>query len=440
MRKQSRIHRGFRESSDPFTIPTTATSAIDWEYLDWIQPTSFSYPRDIRVLKRISYQFVHSVFFPFASQARLEKLLPILQLIILSIGQENESQKKELHSLRHENDSLRSRLAEQPEPVKAVVADRCPVCGIGFKSIFFLDRHIFNSHPEISSLWQTIRTPQLPGFRPPPARSAPPKLFNETAIQDLLQEIRHRSSSTERRLIKWLRHRMDKFETVLRQEIGRIDQATDSLRRPVPEAIVQPIQNIETIEPRNRRKSFVDQPLPEKIEHQDFGISDESSGTAPNDSHAAAPTGTGGTESLPHVDTIPAAIRIQEEEEEEEEEENNDGKAFGGLFNPTSRPQPATDDLDATMPPPPEALSDGEIGNISSEAPAIEFGSGGGGSSEHGGFQLSDSDPQGFTVDGSGTSKKSTTDEVANPARPYQGVVDLDALDLGEFDMDMTTL
>jgi hypothetical protein len=328
---------------------------------------------------------------------------------------------------------------------------------------------MFKSHPEVFSSWQLIRTPHPPGFRPPPSDqmdNPPPRhepaavvpsgaIFNERAIQKMLDDMKQRNVSSEKKLRKWLANRMDRFEEVLRAELARIDQATDSLRRPVPEAIVQPIQNIETIEPRQRRKPPAAQSFPSeessslnRVATPSSGFQAPSSGFhAPSSGFQAPSSGfqaptiipevptdttTSDLGSLPHTASQPQPVPVRVEEEEEEEEEAPPG-LFESVEGAPSQPQDLADGLDATMPPPPEVISDGDVPDLSSPAPderslsPVEQNS-----EDAGDFAFTDDPPEfGGTANSAFDAVGNGEEEITSvQVSTYRPVVNLDELDL----------
>jgi hypothetical protein len=63
----------------------------------------------------------------------------------------------------------------------------CPICHKAFRSITYVDSHIFTHHPQSSTLWQAIRTPQIKGLT---------KTYDPISSQVQLERIAHRISDT----------------------------------------------------------------------------------------------------------------------------------------------------------------------------------------------------------------------------------------------------
>jgi hypothetical protein len=115
------------------------------------------------ILKRVSKEFVHSNRFDFDTPDQLDILLRILQIVIHSLSAERTRLKKIISDLKSEQSSPTPQMSQSTPQSRVVVADRCPICGNGFKAMFYLDQHIFSHHQNYSELWRAIRTPRIPG-------------------------------------------------------------------------------------------------------------------------------------------------------------------------------------------------------------------------------------------------------------------------------------
>ena len=201
-------------------------ASSEWAFLDLVDPPSLSVSRDLKLIKSVSKQFARATVLKVGSPSRMEKLLQILQLVIRVISKESSNRKEKIRNLQQKLQS-RGRCVEQRSPtVKTVkvVACRCPVCQLGFKSLPFLDAHVFSKHQDVAALWQAIRTPQPPGAYAFPwtksysmhASMLPPnsgtvQLFNEATVQQMFDEFKKRYEN-ERRNSEQQTHTMIKRE------------------------------------------------------------------------------------------------------------------------------------------------------------------------------------------------------------------------------------
>jgi hypothetical protein len=114
-----------------------------------------SYPEDSALLKRVSKEFVHSKRFEFDSPTQLTTLLRVLQLVIQSLAGENERRARAIATLKRDEHRPAS---QHSQNTRVVVADRCPICGVGFTSVHCLDHHIAAQHTPWTKLWEALRT------------------------------------------------------------------------------------------------------------------------------------------------------------------------------------------------------------------------------------------------------------------------------------------
>jgi hypothetical protein len=119
-------------------------------------------------------------------------------------------------------------MREPPPKVEVRLADRCPICGAGFKGITFLDQHIFVRHLEVAELWQVIRTPQPPGVR---AMCPGFEQSRDTGLVRVIEELRSRMERNENRILELSREKASVLESLEKQLEKR------NKRRPSSEAL-----------------------------------------------------------------------------------------------------------------------------------------------------------------------------------------------------------
>lgn len=210
------------------TTPLEENTGSEWAFLDLVDPLSLSIPRDLKLIKSVSKQFARATVLKLGSMSRMEKLLQVLQIVIRVMSKEGQKRKETIHALQQKlkTKSKSKTTAEKCPTVKTVkvIACRCPVCQVGFKSLPFLDAHVFSKHPEVAALWQAIRTPQPPGAYAFPwtksysmhSSMLPPNTgtvhsFNEATVQQMFDEFKRRYE-TERKNSEQQTHTMIKRE------------------------------------------------------------------------------------------------------------------------------------------------------------------------------------------------------------------------------------
>lgn len=208
--------------------PQYQTTNSEWSYLDGIDPLSLSLPNDLKILQKVSKHFVRTTVLNVDTTERMQKLLQILQLVIKEISSKSSKRKQKIKSLKKQLAAKQDKQCKQKQQKEAqvvqIVACRCPVCQLGFKSLPYLDAHVFTKHQEVATLWQAIRTPQPPGaYAFPwtksysvhssilPPNSGTVHTFNEDAVLKMMEEFRKRYE-TERRASEKETHTMIKKE------------------------------------------------------------------------------------------------------------------------------------------------------------------------------------------------------------------------------------
>ena len=209
-----------------------------WKFLDSIDPLALSVPHDLKLLKTISKQFVETVVLNIDTQSRMQKLLQILQMVIRLLSAKSTKRKQKIRTLQHELSSRGSHgTPKSSSKTVKIIACRCPVCQLGFKTLTYLDMHMFSKHKDVSMLWQALRTPQGMGsvalpqsplqspapapVTPPPA-PASPQGVDQATMQRMFDDFR-RQYENERRDSDM------QAQAMIRQEMQRLAAKMDDL-------------------------------------------------------------------------------------------------------------------------------------------------------------------------------------------------------------------
>ncbi|OHT08266.1 hypothetical protein TRFO_23280 [Tritrichomonas foetus] len=207
-----------------------AIDTLDWPFLDTMDPVFFQSKESSHILKQISRLFVRTSIVSLGQPQRTLRLLQILQVIITRLSNKCEKHKEKVEDYHAKNKILKSKLEkalQKPKTVTQIVADKCPICLKPFKSLPYLDIHVFSKHQEVATLWQAIRTPQPQGaFAFPWMKSHtmtstmyPQSTSNvsDMAIQQILNEFKQKftveQKASEREMQEWISKKMCKVES-----------------------------------------------------------------------------------------------------------------------------------------------------------------------------------------------------------------------------------
>jgi hypothetical protein len=281
-----------------------------WAYLDRVDPFSSNLRSNMAFLKRVSTQFVRSYQFDFKSDSQRDTLLHILQMIIRSLAADNSERG---HTIRALHKKLAATADEQTK-VRAVAVDRCPVCGQGFRTIQYLDQHVFRRHQEAAELWQLLRTPQLPGRRvalPEATSDRRQRPVGSRTSPEMVTDLRRQIEDVEQRMLEICREQSARIAGLER----RLQDELSGRASPPPSFPANPI-----VPPQP--------PAPPAQTHEPKPPGQIQSEPPPDEASSSKPSSGSSRSPLSSVITIPpepqfephAPIVAHAAEEEEEEE------------------------------------------------------------------------------------------------------------------------
>jgi hypothetical protein len=179
--------------------------------------------------------------------------------------------RKKIRSLTHDLSISKSSLSVKPPPPQIIIqlADRCPICGAGYKGITFLDQHIFCRHQEIAELWQTIRTPQPPGIIAKSSQKVHRPAVDDRGLLSVLAELKSKIDESENRILALCQEQASVIASLNRRLKEKVLDVPSNERKP------KMIRNHSSVE------SFPRPPKPKaqtKVNRERIEISDSSTG------------------------------------------------------------------------------------------------------------------------------------------------------------------
>ena len=224
----------YQQIDQPVQYAQPDQGQSSWKFLDSIDPLALSVPHDLKLLKAISKQFVDTVVLNIDTQSRMQKLLQILQMVIRLISAKSAKRKQKIRTLQHELGVKRPNPAQksQSSNVVKIIASRCPVCQLGFKTLTYLDMHMFSKHKDVAPLWQALRTPQNPSqmalpepqLRSPTPITSPktPQGIDKETIQAMFDDFRKQYEGERR-------DDAMQAQALIRQEMEKLAAKVDDL-------------------------------------------------------------------------------------------------------------------------------------------------------------------------------------------------------------------
>lgn len=248
---------------------TINLSNFDWSIIRDVDPLNLKDSQDIHTMKTISRHFVRSASFQTDFPPNYIKLFHILQIII-------EYLSKTVKTLKKENDDLSFELLKHKnhhkQETNLIVASKCPICLKPFKSLPYLDIHVFNKHPNVATLWQAIRTPQPPGAYAFPhlkptitgttyTTEPGQDVVNDEMIQKFLNEFKEQyheeKKNSEREIHQWMKRKIAKFHDKvesIQTTLTRTDNQRTTLTQPIEQTIKYAATDMVETKPKRRPK------------------------------------------------------------------------------------------------------------------------------------------------------------------------------------------
>ena len=134
---------------------------IDWNVINAIDPSDLLLSRNESTMQLILTDFLKTPNFDNVPLQIMSKFLSILQIIVDNLYKTKNKLTKKNKKLTKENIALLNKCnkcMKKNAPIN-LVGHSCPVCYKSFLSPQYLDMHIFTHHSDLSSLWQSLRTP-----------------------------------------------------------------------------------------------------------------------------------------------------------------------------------------------------------------------------------------------------------------------------------------
>lgn len=257
---------------------TVPSDSLDWPFLDNIDPALCSTKEYKHILKEISRIFVRATIIDLGSPPRMIKLFRILQIVITKLSSKCNKCYDEIEDLRQKYRILQQKYENakhRPAKVENVNADRCPICQNPFRTLQHLDLHVFSKHPEVSTLWQAIRTPQPPGAFAFPWQKAQSitstvypqstQNFNEQPVQNLLEDFRKKladdQKESKKQMQEWIGKKMSKVESKI-----------EDLQQTAKNEIIESKMNVgEKIQKKEKTRHKKKQTEPKRRKHHQKG-------------------------------------------------------------------------------------------------------------------------------------------------------------------------
>lgn len=224
------------ENNQP-VIPSLASTltdsgSIDWDLIQTIDPISLRSPNGIESMKLIAQQFLQATTVPLGNPALILKLLQVLQVIIGYLCTSYDDFTELIKQKELENHNLKEILENETQNI--IIGAQCPACNKVFKSAFFLDKHIIKSHPNIASLWQSLRMPYAINqtqlytnfFPSEPVKSTPNAESEDIqkTLKEIKKELRHHNEK---------KHLQKKIENRISNVENQIVKLTSTISEPL---------------------------------------------------------------------------------------------------------------------------------------------------------------------------------------------------------------
>ena len=163
----------------PGQRPVVKPEPIDWNLVAVLDPEIIQRIKDFDSLQKIITNFTSANFTDGCSKV-LTHPLSIRLCQLLQIGfQIMDSSQKELKKIIDDDAAYKEKLTsalkklktkltltEEKLKIKSIPYDKCPVCGKKFKSLDYVDKHIYTRHNELSECWDCMRGRKNPAKEP----------------------------------------------------------------------------------------------------------------------------------------------------------------------------------------------------------------------------------------------------------------------------------
>lgn len=189
---------------------------IDWNFIDTIDPTDLLITKNKKIMDEIRREFVNATRFTLESSERLLRLFQLLQIVIKDISSKKDKYKNACQLKIDENKKLKKKV-KILKGTTNINGAQCPVCYSKFKSMKYLDTHIFTHHGGISEYWQVVRTPYY-GFLTQTPKIKP---FHPD-LQYLYGEMRNFIMLEQKESEMKIKNRLKKEIIKIESEIGNI--------------------------------------------------------------------------------------------------------------------------------------------------------------------------------------------------------------------------